>query len=535
MKKLIYQLESTLLLLCIFSIVFTSCKKEGDPEPPIEPAKINLSSEDYLVDGNNQTLYIFTRDVDGTNNCSGGCADLWPIFYEENIQFGLGLDATDFGEISLGDGSMQITYKGWPLYYYSPTGDENLEAPGSTSGDGVNNVWFLAKEYSIALANAQLVGLDGNNYTDDYAVGEGVSQFFVDGEGNTIYGFIKDYKNQNNFTKPDFSNDGVWPIFYKEIKSLPSILNADDFGEIDVHGEMQLTYKGWPLYYFGQDENRGETKGVSVPAPGVWPIVNQNTEMAPDAPTILLSENETFGKILTDNQGRSLYFFTRDVDGTSKCAGGCLSVWPIFYTEEIILENSNDLEPSNFGTITLTDGTTKQTTYKGWPLYYYAPASDGVIEDPGATAGDAVNDVWYIAKPDFDLMIADAQLVGNDGKNYKSDYTEGEEVTKYFVDAMGRTLYIFANDAKDTNNFTKPDFSNNGSWPIFYTIITNLPSGMNKDDFGEIVVHGEKQLTFKGWPVYYFGNDANRGENKGVSVPVPGKWPIFNNDTQAAL
>ena len=535
MKKVKYQLSTTLLFFVIVSVVFTNCKKEDDPEPPIEPASVNLSSGDYLVDGNNQTLYIFTRDVKGTNNCTGGCADIWPVFYEDNIQFGQGLDATDFGEISLDDGSKQITYKGWPLYYYSPDGDGNLETPGSTSGDGVNSVWFLAKEYTITLADAQLVGLDGKNYTDNYEEGEGISQFFVDGEGNTIYIFVRDYKDQNNFTKPDFSNDGVWPIFYEELKSLPSTLDASDFGEIEVYGEKQLTYKGWPLYFFGQDENRGDTKGVSVPAPGVWPIVNQSTEIAPDAPTILLGENETFGKILTDGQGVSLYFFTRDVDGTSKCAGGCLSVWPIFYAEEIILENGDDLEVSDFETITLSDGTTKQTTYKGWPLYYYAPAADGVIEEPGATAGDAVNDVWYIAKPDYDLMIADAQLVGNDGKNYKSDYTEGEEVTKYFVDAMGRTLYLFVNDSKDTNNFTKPDFSNNGVWPIYYTEIKNLPSGMNKDDFGEITVHGEMQLTFKGWPVYYFGSDAVRGENKGVSVPSPGIWPIFNNDVQTAL
>lgn len=534
MKKM-YQLSTTMLLVVLISLTLTSCKKEDDPEPPIEPTSISLSAGEYLVDGNNQTLYFFTRDVDGKNNCSGGCVDFWPAYHEENINFGQGLDATDFAELDLADGSRQITYKGWPLYYYSPAGDGNLEDPGNTSGEGVNGVWFLAKEYSVALANDQLVGLDGNNYTDNYEIGESVSQFFVDGEGNTIYIFIRDYKDQNNFTKPDFSNDGAWPIFYEEIKTLPSTLDASDFGEIDIHGEKQMTYKGWPLYYFGQDENRGDTKGVSVPAPGVWPIANINTDDAPVAPTIMLTDNETFGSILTDAQGRSLYYFTRDVDGTSKCAGGCLSAWPIYYTEEIILKDGDELNISNFSTITLSDGTTMQTTYKGWPLYYFSPAADGVIEDAGATAGDGVNNVWYIAKPDFNLMIADAQLIGNDGKNYKSDYTEGDGVTKYFVDAMGRTLYLFDNDSKDTNNFTNPDFSNDVAWPIFYTEIINLPSGMNKDDFGEITVHGKKQLTFKGWPVYYFGGDSDRGDNKGVSVPVPGKWPILNNDTQAAL
>jgi predicted lipoprotein with Yx(FWY)xxD motif len=515
-------------------MIFTGCNNDENI-PPVPQASINKSSGDYLVDGNNQTLYIFTLDVTGTNNCSGGCLDLWPIFYEENVSLGPGLSAEDFGEITLSNGSKQITYLGWPLYYYSPAGDGNLEVPGSTSGDGVNNVWFLAKEYSVMLANAQLVGLDGKNYTSDYMEGEEMSQFLVDGEGKTIYAFIKDYKDENNFTAPDFSNDGIWPIFHDELRALPSSLNNSDFGEIEVHGEMQLTYKGWPLYYFGQDEDRGETKGVSVPTPGVWPIVNLNTTTAPDAPSVMLINDDTFGDILTDNQGRSLYFFTRDANGQNHCQGTCESFWPVFYTEEVVLAESSKLDISDFETITLSDGMTKQTTYKGWPLYYFAPAGDGVIEQPGATAGDDVNNVWYIAKSDYSLMIADNQLVGNDGKNYKGDYTEGEVITKYFVDALGRTLYIWINDAKDTNNFTDPDFSNNNIWPIFYTEIARIPSGMNKDDFGEILVHGEKQLTFKGWPVYYFGNDANRGENKGVSVPVPGIWPIINNDTQSAI
>ena len=131
-------------------------------------------------------------------------------------------------------------------------------------------------------------------------------------------------------------------------------------------------------------------------------------------------------------------------------------------------------------------------------------------------------------------MIGDAQLVGSDGNNYLADYTVGDGTTKYFTDAEGNTLYIFINDSKDKNNYTKEDFSNNGTWPIFYIDITELPSLMNAEDFGEIEVHGEKQLTFKGWPVYYFGGDSERGQTKGVSVPSPGVWPIINNDTELA-
>lgn len=62
---------------------------------------------------------------------------------------------------------------------------------------------------------------------------------------------------------------------------IPSILSSTDFGTINVFGRTQLTYKGWPLYYFGQDTVRGDNKGVSVSSPRVWPIVNINTTIAP--------------------------------------------------------------------------------------------------------------------------------------------------------------------------------------------------------------------------------------------------------------
>ncbi|NBC64178.1 MAG: hypothetical protein GVY07_00775, partial [Bacteroidetes bacterium] len=65
--------------------------------------------------------------------------------------------------------------------------------------------------------------------------------------------------------------------------SLPTGLDKQNFGEISVHGEeQQLTYKGWPLYYFGQDTERGDTKGVSFPNPGIWPIVNMDVQKAPE-------------------------------------------------------------------------------------------------------------------------------------------------------------------------------------------------------------------------------------------------------------
>jgi predicted lipoprotein with Yx(FWY)xxD motif len=83
---------------------------------------------------------------------------------------------------------------------------------------------------------------------------------------------------------------------------------------------------------------------------------------------IVTSEHPDFGTILTDKEGNALYFFTRDADGSSACAGACVNNWPVFYEELLFI--GDDLDENDFGFITRDDGM-DQTTYKGWPLYYF--------------------------------------------------------------------------------------------------------------------------------------------------------------------
>ncbi len=217
---------------------------------------------------------------------------------------------------------------------------------------------------------------------------------------------------------------------------------------------------------------------------------------------VKIVETASKGKVITDSNGRSLYFFTRDAKGTSMCTGGCLNNWPIFYAENILA--GAGLDPADFGTIDRGSGV-MQTTYKGWPLYYYVNDSQ-----PGNMNGEGLAGRWFVAKPDYSIMIVDNQLTGLNGVNYKGDYTPGDEVIQYFTDDKGLTLYTWKNDKFNTNKFTKPDFSNNGAWPIYEETEITIPSVLNSADFGVINVHGRNQLTYKGWPLYYFGQDIYR-------------------------
>ncbi|MDR3561121.1 MAG: hypothetical protein P4N59_06745 [Negativicutes bacterium] len=92
----------------------------------------------YLVDGQGNTLYYFTKDMPGVSVTKGQVAVNWPSFNAGKIIVPAGLDATDFGVITREDGKMQTTYKGWPLYYFS----KDMSA-GDIKGQKINDVWFV--------------------------------------------------------------------------------------------------------------------------------------------------------------------------------------------------------------------------------------------------------------------------------------------------------------------------------------------------------------------------------------------------------
>ncbi|WP_238718875.1 hypothetical protein [Pelagihabitans pacificus] len=267
---------------------------------------------------------------------------------------------------------------------------------------------------------------------------------------------------------------------------------------------------------------------------GYGPKQDQDQEVIDDPVvvenSVRLASDNTFGTVLTNAEGFTLYFFAPDSKGDSNCVDGCLANWPAFNPSELSLDEG--LNADDFSTITRTDGA-EQVAYKGWPLYLFANDTEA-----GQINGDGAGDVWFVAKPDYSVMFTRSQLVGRDADgnetNLTSAYEAGDEETFYMTDANGNTLYSFINDESGTNNFTNEDFSNNGAWPIFQTALENVPSILNADDFGTISVFGEAQLTYKGWPLYTFGGDENRGDNFGVGFPVAGIWPILNLDTESA-
>lgn len=96
------------------------------------------------------------------------------------------------------------------------------------------------------------------------------------------------------------------------------------------------------------------------------------------------ARNTSLGSVLTDDDGMTLYIFTRDEAGKSNCYGGCAQSWPPFEAGRRA-QNSG-----NFSVIERNDGS-RQWAYDGAPLYYWV--ND---KKPGDVTGHEVGGSWFV-------------------------------------------------------------------------------------------------------------------------------------------
>ena len=118
-------------------------------------------------------------------------------------------------------------------------------------------------------------------------------------------------------------------------------------------------------------------------------------EMMEGGTEVGVAEAETYGSYLVDAEGKALYLFMADTDGTSTCNGDCAGAWPPLTTEGEPTAGDG-AEASMLGTTEREDGT-MQVTYNGQPLYYFVRD-----ESAGDTNGQAVEGFgaeWYLVSP----------------------------------------------------------------------------------------------------------------------------------------
>jgi predicted lipoprotein with Yx(FWY)xxD motif len=108
------------------------------------------------------------------------------------------------------------------------------------------------------------------------------------------------------------------------------------------------------------------------------------------------SKSGKLGTILAAGPKRlTVYMFEGDRGASSSCSGGCASVWPPVTSGGSPVA-SGQAQASDIGLVTRSDGS-RQVTYKGHPLYFYA--RDG---DQGDAYGQGIKGFgasWYVLTP----------------------------------------------------------------------------------------------------------------------------------------
>jgi predicted lipoprotein with Yx(FWY)xxD motif len=134
------------------------------------------------------------------------------------------------------------------------------------------------------------------------------------------------------------------------------------------------------------------TVGADAYGGGYGPPATTAAPAASNASTTITLSDTSHGKVLADAQGRTLYIFTKDSNGTSACTDACAKAWPPATATGTPTAASGI--SATLSTITRADGTT-QVVINGQPLYTYA--ADAA---PGDTEGQGSNQVWWVVGAD---------------------------------------------------------------------------------------------------------------------------------------
>ena len=136
----------------------------------------------------------------------------------------------------------------------------------------------------------------------------------------------------------------------------------------------------------GSGASSGSSSGGSAASASPTP--------APEVKTATATVAGKQEKILTDQKGMTLYYYTPDKGGKVTCMGQCAALWPP------LAAPSSSSKPTGGQGVTGPLATAANpaggsvVTYKGKPLYTWVKDTQ-----MGEVTGDGVNNVWHIAQP----------------------------------------------------------------------------------------------------------------------------------------
>ncbi len=151
------------LLVAATALTLSACAATAGEAPPrstTPPLEVTLLTAKgvpgtYLTDGSGRALYMWEADRHGGSTCYGACATDWPpLTITERAVAGPGVRADLIGTTTRNDGTKQVTYGGYPLYYFV---DDVRFGQLSGQGDtGFGAVWWVIGTRGVPLPSVPL-------------------------------------------------------------------------------------------------------------------------------------------------------------------------------------------------------------------------------------------------------------------------------------------------------------------------------------------------------------------------------------------
>lgn len=545
----------TSLLSASFILLLSACNSDNndtytdtpDPEPappaplsfPVQSAvpSIFVANEagSILSSESGLSLYFFANDEQGVSNCNAeagapagssadpqSCAGRWPpLLIAENTTA-----APPFSAVQRADGTSQWAYQGYPLYQFIDDVSQ-----GDVLGDGAGDVFDLARPNPVE--RNENINLSGNAtvLSASNVAGE-IELQRLEKQGFSLYTFDNDTIDEANcFNLGDGACINAWPPLLADNAAKPSGLYGVAEQE---NGLSQWTFRGKPLYFFGNDEQAGDTNGqgagnvwyLATKQPAIFRDINgaqwltatgQVSTLSPDASGTLIVQSQ-------DKDQFSLYTFINDEPGVSNCTGDCLERWPAFLASEF------DQAIGEFGIIERDDGN-MQWTYENQPLYFFF--NDLAIDDiNGHEAGNA----FFLVSPAVTEVSAVSSPLGNtlavEGLVKTLEVSSDDLFEVLNEDKSDRQLYTFDNDIANDSNCDSLGCI--GNWPALLVKEgeqAQAPfSSFTRDD-------GYEQWSINGKPLYLFTPDTQAGDQLGegagnvwyIARPAPMRLEAINS------
>jgi predicted lipoprotein with Yx(FWY)xxD motif len=400
---------------------------------------------------------------------------------------------------------MQVTYNGWPLYYFAPD-----EQPGDTKGhevDGFGAEWYVVTPEGEPLAAAEAAAAEATPTQEatmaenavvvaDQSLGAG-DTVTIDSVSAAVDGWIVIHADADGSPGPVI---GHAPVAAGE--------NSDVVVDIDAARATDTLYAMLHVdagtageYEFPGDDGPARDAGDNVVTPPFQ--VELSSVNAVSVNDQALAEGDTVTVAAVRSAGPGWIVIHADDGGSPGMVIGHAAVESGLNRDVVVDIDAANATDTLYAMLHVDAGTTGEYEFPGDDV----PATDaGNTGDYDLSGNGDDSAGGNIVTPAFNLLSPTVMVGSND------------ELGDFLVAANGMTLYLFENDATNRSNCYDqcadawpPLTVDDGQAPVAGPGLSGNLGTTTRDD-------GSIQVTYSGIPLYFYAADQEPGDVTGQGV-----------------